>query len=195
MDISRKTQEAFVDTGATHNFMSPRVAEWLGLNRIKDGSYFTAVNAKERLTKRAVKNVDLRIGRWTGKADFNIIDMDELGVVLAMDFIEKSSTTLNPYCEVMEVIIVAKAFRFTVTVWRRSFNRQLKMSLTVNQVLTHQFLILASKIYFFVLMVGCLLLFFSFLFLFSLSVIVLVIVLFFLFFFVAFEVYLLQFFD
>ncbi|KAK3004791.1 hypothetical protein RJ639_019924 [Escallonia herrerae] len=36
-----------------------------------------------------------------GKKDFNIIDMDELGVVLGMDFMETSSTTLNPYCVVM----------------------------------------------------------------------------------------------
>ncbi|KAK3015833.1 hypothetical protein RJ639_006010 [Escallonia herrerae] len=38
---------------------------------------------------------------WTGKKDFNIIDMDELGVVLGMDFMKKLSTTLNPYCGVM----------------------------------------------------------------------------------------------
>ncbi|KAK3042987.1 hypothetical protein RJ639_000964 [Escallonia herrerae] len=90
-----------VDTGATHNFMSPRVAKWFGLKPTKEGSWFTAVYAEERLTKGVVKNVDLRIDGWTGKADFNIIDMDELGVVLWMDFMEKSSTTLNPYCEVM----------------------------------------------------------------------------------------------
>ncbi|KAK2998429.1 hypothetical protein RJ639_022930 [Escallonia herrerae] len=51
--------------------------------------------------KEVIKNVDLRIGRWTGKKDFNIIDMDELGVVLGMDFMENSSATLNPYCVVM----------------------------------------------------------------------------------------------
>ncbi|KAK3043559.1 hypothetical protein RJ639_002138 [Escallonia herrerae] len=51
--------------------------------------------------KGVVKNVDLRIDGWTRKADFNIIDMDELGVVLGMDFMEKSSVTLNPYCGVM----------------------------------------------------------------------------------------------
>ncbi|KAK3008559.1 hypothetical protein RJ639_014432 [Escallonia herrerae] len=81
--------------------MSPRVAEWVGLKPTKDGSWFTVVNAKERPTKGVVKNVDLRIDRWTGKADFNIIDMDELGVVLGMDFMEKSSATLNPYWEMM----------------------------------------------------------------------------------------------
>ncbi|KAK3010464.1 hypothetical protein RJ639_011072 [Escallonia herrerae] len=51
--------------------------------------------------KEVIKNVDLRIGEWTGKKDFNIIDMDELGVVLGMDFMEKSSAMLNPYCVVM----------------------------------------------------------------------------------------------
>ncbi|KAK2999224.1 hypothetical protein RJ639_023579 [Escallonia herrerae] len=69
--------------------------------KIKDESWFTTVNAEERSTKGVVKNVDLRIDGWRGKADFNIIDMDELGVVLGMDFIKKSSTTLNPYCGVM----------------------------------------------------------------------------------------------
>ncbi|KAK3033890.1 hypothetical protein RJ639_033525 [Escallonia herrerae] len=54
--------------------------------------------------KGFVKNVDLRIGRWTGK-DFNIIDMDELGVVLGMDFMKKLSTALNPYCRVMMMIV------------------------------------------------------------------------------------------
>ncbi|KAK3020174.1 hypothetical protein RJ639_046982 [Escallonia herrerae] len=55
--------------------------------------------------KGVVKNVDLRIGRWTGKKDFNIIDMDELGVVLGMDFMKKLSTALNPYCRVMMMIV------------------------------------------------------------------------------------------
>ncbi|KAK3016669.1 hypothetical protein RJ639_006764 [Escallonia herrerae] len=37
-------------------------------------------------------------------ADFNIINMDELGVVLGMDFMEKSSATFNPYCGVMMMV-------------------------------------------------------------------------------------------
>ncbi|KAK3004250.1 LOW QUALITY PROTEIN: hypothetical protein RJ639_018985 [Escallonia herrerae] len=101
VDIVRKTQEALVDTGAIHNLISPRVAEWLGLKPTKDGSWFTTVNAKEQPTKGVVKNVDLRISGWTRKANFNIIDMDELGVVLGMDFMEKSSAMLNPYCGMM----------------------------------------------------------------------------------------------
>ncbi|KAK3009922.1 hypothetical protein RJ639_011492 [Escallonia herrerae] len=101
MDVAGKTQEALVDTGASHNFMSPRVAEWLRLKLTKDGSWFTAMNAEEQPMNGVFKNVDLRIDEWTGKADFNIIDMDELGVVLGMDFMEKSSTTRNPYCGVM----------------------------------------------------------------------------------------------
>ncbi|KAK3042180.1 hypothetical protein RJ639_001300 [Escallonia herrerae] len=103
MDVAEKNQEALMDTGATHNFMSSRVAEWLWLKPTKDRSWFTTVNAEERPTKGVVKNVDLRIDGWTGKADFNIIDMDELGVVLGMDFMEKLSATLNPYCGVMMI--------------------------------------------------------------------------------------------
>ncbi|KAK3031972.1 hypothetical protein RJ639_036907 [Escallonia herrerae] len=60
------------------------------------------------LHKEVIKNVDLRIGGWTGKKNFNIIDMDELGVVLGMDFMKKSSTALNPYCGVMMMMIVGK---------------------------------------------------------------------------------------
>ncbi|KAK3005230.1 hypothetical protein RJ639_016991 [Escallonia herrerae] len=55
--------------------------------------------------KEVVKNLDLRIDGWTGKKDFNIINMDELGVVLGMDFMKKSSTALNPYCGVMMMIV------------------------------------------------------------------------------------------
>ncbi|KAK3027250.1 hypothetical protein RJ639_041668 [Escallonia herrerae] len=104
VDVVGKTQEALVDIRATHNFMSPRVAEWLRLKPTKDGSWFTAVNAEERPTKGVIKNVNLRTDGWTWKADFNIIDMDELGVVLGMDFMEKSSATLNPYCGVMMMV-------------------------------------------------------------------------------------------
>ncbi|KAK3021723.1 hypothetical protein RJ639_046069 [Escallonia herrerae] len=104
VDVAGKTQEVLVDTRATHNFMSPKVAEWLGLKPTKGGSWFTAVNAEERLTKGVVKNIDLRIDGWTGKANFNIINMDELRVVLGMDFMEKSSATLNPYCGVMMMV-------------------------------------------------------------------------------------------
>ncbi|KAK3032748.1 hypothetical protein RJ639_036932 [Escallonia herrerae] len=38
VDVVGKTQKALMDTGATHNFMSPRVAKWLGLKPTKDGS-------------------------------------------------------------------------------------------------------------------------------------------------------------
>ncbi|KAK3000921.1 hypothetical protein RJ639_022417 [Escallonia herrerae] len=79
MDVTGKTQEALVDTGATHNFMSPRVAEWLGVKPTKDGSWFTALNVEERPTKGVIKNVDLRTGGWTWKADFNIIEWMSLG--------------------------------------------------------------------------------------------------------------------
>ncbi|KAK3025458.1 hypothetical protein RJ639_041344 [Escallonia herrerae] len=99
--VVEKTQEVLVDTGATHNFMSPRVALGLGLKPTKDWSWLTVVNAEERSAKRVIKNVDLRIDGWTGMDDFNIINMDELGVVLGMDFMEKSSTRLNPYYGVM----------------------------------------------------------------------------------------------
>ncbi|KAK3030341.1 hypothetical protein RJ639_038974 [Escallonia herrerae] len=59
------------------------------------------MNAEEQPMKGVVKNIDLRISGWTWKVDLNIIDMDELEVVLGMDFMEKSSATLNPYCKVM----------------------------------------------------------------------------------------------
>ncbi|KAK3041024.1 hypothetical protein RJ639_026736 [Escallonia herrerae] len=76
VDVVRKTQEVLVNTGATHNFMSIRVFEWLGLKPTKDGSWFTVVNAEEQQMKGVIKNVNLRIDGWTGMADFNIIDMD-----------------------------------------------------------------------------------------------------------------------
>ncbi|KAK3025188.1 hypothetical protein RJ639_044358 [Escallonia herrerae] len=101
---ARKTQEVLVDTGAIHNIMSSRVTEWLGLKLTKDESWFTTVNTEERPTKGVIKNVDLRIGGCTEKADFNIIDMGELGVVLRMDFMEKSSPMLNPYRGVMMMV-------------------------------------------------------------------------------------------
>ncbi|KAK3004054.1 hypothetical protein RJ639_019511 [Escallonia herrerae] len=63
LDVAGKTQEALVDTGATHNFMTPRTAKWLGLKPTTYGSWFTIVNAKERPTKGVVKNIDLRIDR------------------------------------------------------------------------------------------------------------------------------------
>ncbi|KAK3038564.1 hypothetical protein RJ639_029364 [Escallonia herrerae] len=71
--------------------------------RPRGGCFYCAGPRYERYCpdKEVVKNVDLRIDGWTGKVDFNIIDMDELGVVLGMDFMEKSSATLNPYCGVM----------------------------------------------------------------------------------------------
>ncbi|KAK2996399.1 hypothetical protein RJ639_026251, partial [Escallonia herrerae] len=43
--------------------------------------------------------------RIAGGKDFNIIDMDEFGVVLGMDFMKKLSTALNPYCRVMMMIV------------------------------------------------------------------------------------------
>ncbi|KAK2999722.1 hypothetical protein RJ639_023627 [Escallonia herrerae] len=80
VDVAGKNQEVLVDTGATHNFMSPMVTEWLGLIPTRNGSWFTTVNAEERLMKGVFKNIDFKIDGCTGKADFNIIDIDELEV-------------------------------------------------------------------------------------------------------------------
>ncbi|KAK3019904.1 hypothetical protein RJ639_002953 [Escallonia herrerae] len=65
MVVAGKSLEALVDTGATHNFISPKVVEELRLKPSKDGSWYKAVNTNWQRNRGVFKYVSMRIGGWT----------------------------------------------------------------------------------------------------------------------------------
>ena len=78
-----------VDTGATHSFLSRKVAT--SLREMKDGiekdlSAFKGINSGMKAVNGVMKNTHLRVGSWFGKMDLRVINMDDHAMVLGQEF-------------------------------------------------------------------------------------------------------------
>ncbi|KAG8482796.1 hypothetical protein CXB51_024201 [Gossypium anomalum] len=66
-------EECLVNTGASNLFILEKNAEKLGLSIKKSNGKIKTVNFKEAPTVEVVHNVELQIGEWKGKEDFEIV--------------------------------------------------------------------------------------------------------------------------
>ncbi|XP_021775623.1 uncharacterized protein LOC110739487 [Chenopodium quinoa] len=95
--INEKKARAMVDTGATHNFITKREANRLGLRAVHSGGRMKAVNSEAQPTCGVAKNVSTRIGEWSGSLDFTVATMDDFELVLGMDFLHTSKAVSMPH--------------------------------------------------------------------------------------------------
>lgn len=84
--INDQVVRVFLDTGATHNFISEDEAKCLGLKMTKEGGTMKAVNLFAKLIESTAQGVHLTLGTWSGKLDFSIMPMNDLKMVLGMEF-------------------------------------------------------------------------------------------------------------
>ncbi|XP_043813273.1 uncharacterized protein LOC122723794 [Manihot esculenta] len=101
MKVKGQSIQALVDTGASHNFMKLDVAKKLGVPFQGDEGWLKVVNSFPTPTYGVARNVQVRIGEWTGTLDFYIIDLDDHSCVLGMDFMDKVKAVLLPYANDM----------------------------------------------------------------------------------------------
>ncbi|MBA0670074.1 hypothetical protein Goklo_028979 [Gossypium klotzschianum] len=73
INIAGQKRSALVDTGALDLFISKKVAKKLGLSIRKSNKKIKIVNFDEASTVGVVKNVELQIGEWKGKEEFEVV--------------------------------------------------------------------------------------------------------------------------
>ncbi|KAL6219285.1 hypothetical protein ACLB2K_007044 [Fragaria x ananassa] len=104
--VEDKTVRALVDCGATHNFMTSEEARKLGVRVIKESGSVKAVNTAATPIVGVVHDVEVRIGAWKGRVDFTVVEMDDYGMVIGLEFMDKARAfpipSSNVFCIVAE---------------------------------------------------------------------------------------------
>ena len=79
-----------VDTGASHSFMSPQMVKLLELvsMRVNNPIEVRFAKGEPQVAGRVVGNVPIECGTWKGEESFTICEMDDIGVVLGLTFLE-----------------------------------------------------------------------------------------------------------
>ena len=72
---------ALVDSGATHNFLSPRETTRLGFKLTKDDGKLKAVNNQAQETHGLAKNVRMQMGDWKGTIEFLSVPLDDFDFI------------------------------------------------------------------------------------------------------------------
>ncbi|KAG6533506.1 hypothetical protein ZIOFF_007381 [Zingiber officinale] len=97
--LNGKSAYAMVDTGATHTFVSAKLVQEFGLSVSKCSKYIKSVNAKAQAVVSMAYNVPLTVGTQVGKANMMVIPLEDLQIILGMDFLRKTKTVPMPHLD------------------------------------------------------------------------------------------------
>uniref|UniRef100_A0A803N8F5 Uncharacterized protein n=1 Tax=Chenopodium quinoa TaxID=63459 RepID=A0A803N8F5_CHEQI len=76
-----------VDTNASHNLVRLKEAKDLGIKFTKVDDELMVVNIDSTLMHGRAWKVLIRLGKWKGKVDFLVVDLDDVDLVLGIEFI------------------------------------------------------------------------------------------------------------
>uniref|UniRef100_A0A803MT16 Uncharacterized protein n=1 Tax=Chenopodium quinoa TaxID=63459 RepID=A0A803MT16_CHEQI len=88
-EVNEVPTRLLVDMGASHNFLAKEEAKALGVKFTKVDGEMKAINSRATPVYGRAWNVHVRLGKWKGKIDFLVVDIDDEDVVLSMDFLHK----------------------------------------------------------------------------------------------------------
>uniref|UniRef100_A0A803LRS6 Uncharacterized protein n=1 Tax=Chenopodium quinoa TaxID=63459 RepID=A0A803LRS6_CHEQI len=88
-EVNEVPTRLLVDTGASHNFLAKEEAKALGVKFTKVDGEMKAINSKATPVYGRAWGVPVRLGKWKGKVDFLVVDIDDEDVVLGMEFLHK----------------------------------------------------------------------------------------------------------
>ncbi|KAL2934505.1 Retroviral-like aspartic protease 1, partial [Bienertia sinuspersici] len=88
-EVNEVPTRLLVDTGASHNFLARREAKALGVKFTKVDGVVKSINSRAMPVYGRAWDVPIRLGKWKGKIDFLVIDIDDEDVVLGMEFLAK----------------------------------------------------------------------------------------------------------
>ncbi|MFQ6645861.1 hypothetical protein Gotur_019383 [Gossypium turneri] len=80
INIAGQNWSALIDTGASDLFIS------------------------EKDARKLVHNMELQIGKWKGKEDFEVIQLDDYDYVLGLNFLDRIKTVLYPWADQIHII-------------------------------------------------------------------------------------------
>ncbi|CAN6710507.1 unnamed protein product [Malus baccata var. baccata] len=99
-----KTTRVLVDTGATHNFMTSEEATRLSLRVTKEPGSVKTINSAATPIVGVARNVQVDIGAWKGEIDFTIVKMDDYGVVIGLEFMDKVRAFPIPFYNIFCIL-------------------------------------------------------------------------------------------
>uniref|UniRef100_A0A803N8F2 Uncharacterized protein n=1 Tax=Chenopodium quinoa TaxID=63459 RepID=A0A803N8F2_CHEQI len=88
-EVNEVPTRLLVDTGASHNFLAKEEAKALGVKFTKVDGEMKAINSEATPVYGRAWGVPIRLGKWKGKVDFLVVDIDDEDVVLGMEFLHK----------------------------------------------------------------------------------------------------------
>ena len=96
--INGRLCQAMVDTGASHEFMTPTLAKACGLcMEINSNSTWKTVNGEEKQVGRIAPNVVVIVGEVTVCVEFSIVEMDDFDVVLGQSWARLARALPYPF--------------------------------------------------------------------------------------------------
>jgi len=123
--VHGKAVQALVDTGATHNFMTPQLARTVGLTILPSNMEVKAVNSKAKVTGLA-HEVPMQAGGWSGQLDFTVMEMNDFDMILGQDFLKGNKVIVVPFCD--EVLIVGQNRTWALPTHRQRSRSRIQMT-------------------------------------------------------------------
>ncbi|KAK3020469.1 hypothetical protein RJ639_047123 [Escallonia herrerae] len=94
--VNGKAIRAMVDIGPTHNYIYSTEVERLGLTLKIGYRRMKAINSAAQLVVEISRSVLIKIGSYEGKTNFSIVIMDDFKLILRLEFLRDTKTTVMP---------------------------------------------------------------------------------------------------
>lgn len=95
---------ALINTGVTHNFLEVNTTNKLGIKYEGHASWLKAVNSKPKVIFDIAHWVQVCLGKWSGRLDSSLVELDDYPMVLDMEFINKNRVVPIPFTETMFIV-------------------------------------------------------------------------------------------
>ncbi|CAI9089880.1 OLC1v1024529C1 [Oldenlandia corymbosa var. corymbosa] len=93
-----------LDTGADTSYLTEEVARSLGVKWTPSKGRFKGVNGEWTGLVGKARDVPLKIGNWSGTANFSIAPMDDYGLVFGMEFLDQVKPIIVPSNDTMVIL-------------------------------------------------------------------------------------------
>ena len=87
VEMNENKAKGMLDSGATHNFVADWMVQRLGLRVSKCPSKIKTVNSEAKPVLGITYGVKLKVGEWTGKVNFLVMELDDFDVILGDEFL------------------------------------------------------------------------------------------------------------
>ena len=84
--------------------MSEKAAKKLGLSIRKSNKKIKVATSEKAPTVGVVRDVEIQIGEWKSKEEFEVIQLDDYDYVLGLNFLDRIQTVLYPWADQIHII-------------------------------------------------------------------------------------------